>query len=423
MMSAAPSSELSLFGRVVQNWRNNILLAVVLLLLLVAGYVSSMLTLAGLLVALAVLVLTLSLARFVAAEGDDATGPASGTGDATAGGGPLLPFLTAAQSVDRHRSQQYRETSGELGQVGSLVRGAIDTLINSFTAISAQAHSQQQLAMGMVQAPGEGGQPDVSFSDFVQDTSNTLSVFVDNTIKNSQTAMRLVERMSDISTEVGNVLGILGDIDQISKQTNFLALNAAIEAARAGESGRGFAVVADEVRNLSLRTVQFSRQIRGNIDRVHQYVAAAESAIFALAAQDINFALQSKKRVEEAMHDVQKMNENIQHSLVQLSSQACELENRVGQAVTSLQFQDMVSQLVAHSQRRLAALGEMDTMLADTQSSLIQLLRQATPDEQSKNLILDRLSVLHQRSEQLQVDLRRTPVAQESMSSGDVDLF
>lgn len=340
----------------------------------------------------------------------------------TASMAPVIEVMQLNQRADQECARQYTDLRTELEQVGGLVRDAINGLIESFTAISQQANAQQQLALGMTQATGADGKQ-VDFEDFVRDTSRTLSIFVDNTIKSSQTAMGLVERMSDISTEVAKVLGILGDIDQIAKQTNFLALNAAIEAARAGEAGRGFAVVADEVRNLSLRTGQFSMQIRDNIGRVHQFVDSAENAIFALAAQDMNFALQSKKQVEVAMHDVQKMNAHVGVSLVKLGENARDLELRVGRAITSLQFQDMVTQLVSHSMNRVAGMQQLANSLQTMQNGLIQGLAQAKPDEDMANALRSPMSRVEEGCEQLAASGKRNPVAQESMSSGDVELF
>lgn len=349
-------------------------------------------------------------------------GTASETEVAAGSAAPVVAAMQLNQKADQECVKQYTELHAELEQVGTLVRDAINGLIESFTAISQQAHSQQQLALGMTQATGANGEK-VDFEDFVRDTSRTLSIFVDNTIKNSQTAMGLVERMSDIGAEVANVLGILGDIDQIAKQTNFLALNAAIEAARAGEAGRGFAVVADEVRNLSLRTGQFSMQIRDNIGRVHQFVDSAESAIFALAAQDMNFALQSKKQVEVAMHDVQEMNSHVSLSLVKLGENASDLEVRVGHAITALQFQDLVTQLVSHSQGRVSGLQRLSISLQALQNGLIQGLAEAKPDVDVAKTLQMPMSDVEQQCELLASSGKRNPVAQESMSSGDVELF
>ena len=94
----------------------------------------------------------------------------------------------------------------------------------------------------------------------------------------------LVDLTRRIDAEMTKALGMLAEIDGISKQTNLLVLNASIEAARAGEAGRGFAVVADEVRDLSGRTSHFSQQIRQHTQAMQVAVTATHSAIDRLAA-------------------------------------------------------------------------------------------------------------------------------------------
>lgn len=319
-------------------------------------------------------------------------------------------------------SAQCRSAGSELERTQGIIAEAGTALMESFNTINAQAQEQQRLAKALVVGAGSGEDGDgetgvkttSGFENFVTETSRTMQLFVDATIQNSKLAIGLVDRMEQISGHVDEVHAVLSEIEGISRQTNLVALNAAIEAARAGEVGRGFAVVADEIRKLSGRTTQFSQQIRDNINKVRASTDSAEAAINELASQDMNLALQSKRRVEGMIAEVHTVNDQLIRGAGDLSKMTTALEASVNAAVTNLQFQDMATQLIGHVRKRVDGLDASVAVFGDLSGNL------ARGDVLAASALG---AVFQDRMQELDQATARGPVQQQSMQSGAVDLF
>jgi len=94
----------------------------------------------------------------------------------------------------------------------------------------------------------------------------------------------------------------------------------------------------------------------------------------------------------------------------------------VGQAVMSLQFQDMVTQLLGHVQRRLEVL---DEVLDDEQKMALALRESKDPAVTMQ--VLDSLrahvDTLAEKLNALKQGVDHNPVRQTGYDSGDVELF
>jgi methyl-accepting chemotaxis protein len=323
----------------------------------------------------------------------------------------------------RQCSGQFADIKGEVDRTQVLLADAISQLTSSFAGMNDLIREQHEVALGVTGAPGGGSDVNAGhFDEFVASTSQVMAEVVDSVIGNSKLGIELVEMTDGIAKHAQKVRSILSEIGAIAKQTNLLALNAAIEAARAGEQGRGFAVVADEVRDLSGRTTQFSQQISTLMESMQTSVHQTEQAIQRMAGQDMTFALNSKTRVEQIVLTMEEQTRIRNVAIDRLTGGSDRVAERINQAVTALQFQDMVSQLMDHVVRRVQAMENILTQL----SGLGQVLRA----DATRGDVGAAIANLHGETAKIATSLAdladltgKNPVGQQALSRGDIELF
>ncbi len=237
-----------------------------------------------------------------------------------------------------------------VGQVKAVIQEteqAAAGLIQRFQKISQQAR-ESALETETILSMGEDHGDGMSVEAILNNTKDTMQMFVDQVTQTSTVTVSTVNVMEDALDATSRISEVVEEVEFIADQTRLLALNAAIEAARAGEHGRGFAVVADEVTKLANRSGQAAEQIRTLATAVKGTTESAMSELQVLAALDLTSTLEASKKIMDMTEVMASKNASLKESVGQNSGRAKELGEDVGQIVMSMQFQDITRQKLEH---------------------------------------------------------------------------
>jgi methyl-accepting chemotaxis protein len=209
-----------------------------------------------------------------------------------------------------------------------------------------------------------------------------------------QLGNEIAEQLSSAHTELGNTQAILSDA--------------------IGKLVSNFILISDGVRDLSQHTNDFSKQIREVVDKVSDSMTDAERTISNLAANDRAAAIKSNQHVRAILAELAAFNEAVATNAIELNLISTNVEQNVLVVISTLQFQDMSSQLIEHARLRMTALQEVANEMGKGAGSPSH--REYLAQIAAYNRLLDKHVVSLNKQ-------KANPVAQKDFGTGDIELF
>ncbi len=305
----------------------------------------------------------------------------------------------------------------------TLINDAVVKLGESFNSLNTQTRTQQQVVASLIAEvsddPAAAHTDRASVREIAEGMSAILESFIDMLSQVSAQSSGVIAKMEAMTDVVNQTFSLLSNVEMITKQTNLLSLNAFIEAARSGEAGRGFQVVATEMRNLSQSSAKLNEQIRIQVEKSKKIVHETRDVVHQMAARDLDSLAEAKSSADTLFAKLALMNEHISKKLSQVSVISQGIDRSVGLAVQSLQFEDIVSQLLTAAEREIS---DQERTLSELRERL-SAFTQAVQGGGDVDAALEALSE-HLRRATAQVGFQKSQsVLQQSMDEGDVELF
>ncbi len=308
--------------------------------------------------------------------------------------------------------------SGDVGQARRVLRDAAGNLAESFEALREDSESQTREVTAVLQTVRQGartaeeaaGADDggATVGHFLRETDRVLNLFVSQMINVSKESMGIVKVVDEMAREMDRTQRLLRDSNKISKQTNLLALNATIEASKAGEAGRGFTVVAEEVKALSRESDRFNTRIGEVIQKSKGTADTIQDQIREIASKDMNHAIESKGTLDEVLREMQELHDRMNTSLERVFELNDRLARTVEVVMRSLQFEDIISQVLGHGE---TLIDRLKTLVGTIEEGLGEGADPAALAPAIEAFAADWARGVHRAA------------AQESMEEGDVELF
>jgi methyl-accepting chemotaxis protein len=254
--------------------------------------------------------------------------------------------------------EDLRLARDELERARRVVSDAVASLTSSFYRLAEDSDSQRALVRDLLVTVDGGDAKQagaaLNIDRFIAETTTALRSVTEALRGISRDIQSGTERTDPMLEQVETVMGVMSQLDWIAEQSRILSINARIEAGRAGAIGSAFAVVAGAMRDLSTHCAELNGRITEQVGHTRELLGEVRGSLNRATAQGMDQATSVEQRSLQLVERLEGMRRSLEQELGRLEEVATRVQENVAAAVRGLQFADLVDQLLASVERRMA---------------------------------------------------------------------
>ncbi len=240
-------------------------------------------------------------------------------------------------------------------------------------------------------------------------TIDGIAVIRDQT----QEAKAVLERLASRIAEIGEIVNVIGGIND---ETNLLSLNAAIIAAQAGEQGKAFAVVANHVKTLAQRTAGSTQETSSLIRAVQD---ESSNAVHAMAAgiESVEAGVERSRKAGEELSRIRQSARDASARVSEIARATTEQSRNSKHVAEAAQRTSSMVQQISSAMSEQSRAGE--TLLRNAEESLElcrQVHRSTEEQRESGRFITESIASIGEMIRSIQQNTDSHRAASDSMS-------
>jgi len=294
----------------------------------------------------------------------------------------------------------------QTGQIQHLLKDAIAALHESFESLDNDASElMSMMSTLMMEAVGQnnGNPEDLNIFQRADHAGKILAQLVEMIMQSSRNDLRELEYMGEFRTPMDRLVKGMQTSRKLLSRLDKMANDGAVDAEQLKH-------LVGEARAEHEACEESVNEAMQPFSRLHKLVVKA-------ASREMNEVFESRSSVEDIIKHFNSINDLISSCRSDVSTLNANMRKDLGAAIRALQFEDIVSQSLGHTELHM-----------DRMEGFAQILAKNSSEARPDNIVeyTSRLKLLQDEVATYRKNLlleETNPVSQQNMDEGDVELF